>query len=132
MKKATRSRGFTLLEVMLVAGLMSLLVLMMSSSWHAFGRSLSDSVTRCRVTQEANLCLESLRRELNGYLPEGAAGVIEESRLVGRLIVGGSQLQLCYDGAPANGIADWSAPDTVCVFHRASDVSFHGPHRRRE
>ena len=108
--------GFTLVEVMLVAGLMSFLMLLMSSSWTAFGRSLSDSITRCRIAQEANLCAESLRRELNGYLPEGTTGTKAEASVVGRLIVSGSQLQVCFDGTPANGVADWAAPDTVCIF----------------
>ncbi len=102
-----RSRGFTLLEVTLVAGLTSFFTLLMASSWHSWGRSLADSHARCIVAQEANLAIETLHRDLGGYRLEQATGTKDENRIIGTLITGGSQLRLCYDGTPINGIADW-------------------------
>jgi type II secretory pathway pseudopilin PulG len=67
-------RGFTLLEVSLVAGLTSFLVLMVPSTWTAFGRSMSDAIIRSKVAQEANLALAALQGDLGGYLPEQEGG----------------------------------------------------------
>ncbi len=108
--------GFTIIEVMLTSALMSLLVVLMSDTWSGLGRSSVDAIARCRVTQEANLAVECLTRDLGGSLAEETAGEKDRGRLVGRLIVGGSALWLCYDGVPLNGTADWAAPDTVIVY----------------
>lgn len=108
--------GFTIIEVMLTSALMSLLVILMSDTWSGLGRSSVVAIARCRVTQEANLAVESFTRDLGGSLAEETAGEKERGRLVGRLIVGGSALWLCYDGAPLDGMADWAAPDTVIVY----------------
>ena len=116
-----RCRGFTLLEVTIVAGLMSFFALLVSSSWYSWGRSLADAHARCIVAQEANLAIEALQRDLGGYRLEQTAGAQDEHRMVGTLITGGSQLRLCYDGSPINGIAEWAAPDTVCLFDVQGD-----------
>ena len=109
--------GFTLVELMLVAGLMSFLVLLISGAWTGFGRSMTDSIVRCQVAQEANLALASLAMDFHGNLPEDVTGALSEGEMVGRLVVGGSQLSLCFDGgSPANGSADWSSPDTVISY----------------
>ena len=50
-----RRRGFTLLETMLVSGLMVFLVLLASQAWSGFGRTTADAAARCRVAQEARL-----------------------------------------------------------------------------
>lgn len=116
-----RSRGFTLLEVTIVAGLMSFFALLISSSWYSWGRSLADSHARCVVAQEANLAIETLHRDLGGYRLEQLTGTKDENRIVGTLITGGSQLRLCYDGTPINGMANWATPDTVCLFDVQGD-----------
>ena len=112
-----RRRGFTLMEAMLVGGLMSLLVLLISGAWRGLGRSSADAVARCRVAQEANLAAESLAHDFCGNLPDQVAGQKELGRLVGRLVVGGTELRLCFDGNPVNDAADWAVPDTVITYH---------------
>jgi type II secretory pathway pseudopilin PulG len=114
--RSCRHRGFTLTEIMLVGGLMSLLVLLISGAWKGLGRSSTDAVVRCRVAQEANLALESLTRDLGGGLAGQIAGDKRLGRAVGRLVVGGSQLWLCFDGEPVDGVADWGPPDTVIIY----------------
>jgi len=114
-------RGFTLVEAMLVSGLMSLLVLLLSGAWSGLGRPSADAIARCRVAQEANLAAEALARDLGGSLPDQSTGTRESGRLVGRLAVDGSELWLCYDGEPVNGLPDWVAPDTVIVYDVQAD-----------
>lgn len=111
-----RRSGFTLMEMMITAGLMSFLAILVSSAWVGFGRSMADSSRRCRIAQEANIAFEALARDLNGQQPDSVTGDRAIGREVGRLIVGGSQWMLCFDGEPANGIADWAAPDTVLTY----------------
>jgi hypothetical protein len=102
-----------LLEVSVVSILMSLLVLMMSSTWSGFGRSLSDSIIRCRVAQQASLAVAALTRELGGQCPDHLTGLQEAGNVVGRMITGGSELRLCFDSGAPNGHADWATPDYV-------------------
>jgi hypothetical protein len=78
-------------------------------------------VTRARLAQEANLALESLNRDLSGYLPGAGTGDKPRGRLVGRLAVGGTQLLLCFDGEPINDTADWAAPDAVISYQLQGD-----------
>ena len=113
---APHPSGFTLTEVMLVGGLMSLLVLLISGAWRGLGRSSVDAFVRCRVTQEANLAVESLTRDLGGSLASQITGERQLGRVVGRLAVDGSALWLCFDGQPADGVADWGPPDTVITY----------------
>jgi type II secretory pathway pseudopilin PulG len=108
--------GFTLTEIMLVGGLMSLLALLISGAWRGFGRSSADAVVRCRVAQEANLALECLARDFGGSLAGQPAGDKRLGQVVGRLVVSGSQLWLCFDGQPVDGVADWGPPDTVITY----------------
>jgi type II secretory pathway pseudopilin PulG len=111
-----RPDGFTLTEIMLVGGLMSLLGLLISGAWQGLGRSSTDAVVRCRVAQQANLAVESLARDLGGSLAGQVTGEKQLGRLVGRLVVSGSQLWLCFDGGPPDGVANWAPPDTVIIY----------------
>ena len=106
---------------MLVGVLMSLLVVLVSGAWSGLGRPSADALVRCRVAQEANLALESLARDLGGSLPEQAVGQKQSGRLVGRLVVDDSQLWLCFDGEPADGLPDWGLPDTVITYEVSDD-----------
>jgi hypothetical protein len=92
---------------------MSLLVLMMSSTWTGFGRSLRDSMTRCRIAQQSSLAVAALTRELGGQCPDHLTGRQEAGNLVGRMISGGAELRLCFDSSIPNGHADWASPDFV-------------------
>lgn len=101
---------------MLVGGLMSLLVLLISGAWRGLGRSSVDAVVRCRVAQEANLAVASLARDLGGCLGSETIGDKHRGAFVGRLAVDNSQLWLCFDGDPADGVANWGLPDTVITY----------------
>jgi prepilin-type N-terminal cleavage/methylation domain-containing protein len=113
--------GFTVMEVMVVSALMSLLALFISGAWTGFGRTSADVIARCRVAQEANLAAETLARDFAGCLPGQTAGPVDLGRLVGRSIHTGPSLWLCYDGEPANGMADWAGPDVVIVYDLQSN-----------
>lgn len=119
--RGRRFSGFTLTEVMLVGGMMSFLALLISGAWRGLGRSSVDAVVRCRVAQEANLAVESLTRDLGGNLADQVAGEKPTGREVGRLVVDGSALWLCFDGGPADGLADWGLPDTVITYEVQSN-----------
>jgi prepilin-type N-terminal cleavage/methylation domain-containing protein len=110
------SHGFTLIEVLFVSGMMSLLALLISAAWSGLGRPSADAIARARVAHEANLAAESLARDFSASLPEEATGGKQLGRMVGRMAVEGSQLRICFDGGPANGAADWAAPDTVIAY----------------
>jgi len=116
-----RSNGFTLTEMVVVGGLMSCLVLLMSGAWFGLGRPSADALVRCRLAQEANLAAASLARDFRGSLPDETGGVKECGRLVGQLVVDGSQLWLCFDGEPLNDTADWALPDTEIVYEMAEN-----------
>jgi hypothetical protein len=107
--------GFTVLEVTLVAALMSFLVILMSATWSGLGRATADVAAFSRIDQEATLALESLRRDFSGNLPELPAGSKYQGQLIGQRAVTASQLELCFDG-DADRVADWSSPDVVVTY----------------
>ena len=109
-------RGFTLLELMIATLLSSFLLLMIAGMWASLGRSAAGNLADCQIAADALMALDTFRRDLSGTLPGSSLGGKQQGRLVGRLIVGGNQLRLCYDGNPANGIADWGNPDRVVVY----------------
>ncbi len=115
-KSDVRRLGFTLVEMMVSSLLMSILAMFVASAWQGFGRSMLDGVVRGRISQESALALESLNRDLSGSLAGNFTGEVHHGSYVGRLVVGGSELRLCFDGAPFNGSADWASPDTVIVY----------------
>jgi prepilin-type N-terminal cleavage/methylation domain-containing protein len=113
--------GFTLVEMLVVSGLSALLVLLLANAWMGFGRPLADAIARARLTQEANLAAAALARDLSGSLV-GSVGSKQQGLNVGRLVLGGSELWLCFDGGPApDGVAEWAAPDTVITYAADGD-----------
>jgi len=113
MKSRTKQRAFSLVEVMIAAMLSAGLLVMVSGIWMGLGRAAAENIADSQMAGDAQLAMETLRRDLSGHLPGATSGRAEQGRLVGRLIVGGDQLKLCYDGGAANGAADWSSPDVV-------------------
>jgi hypothetical protein len=104
------------MEATLVSALMVFLAVLLSSAWSGMGRPLVEAVARSRVAHEASLATASLARDWGGNALV-ATGEQAEGRLVGRTIVSGSELWLCFDGGTnPNGLADWTAPDTVIVY----------------
>jgi hypothetical protein len=123
-RRRHQRRGFTTVEVSLVSGLMVLLAMILGATWSAFGRTLIDADTRCRLVLEARMAATALAHDLGGYLPASTAGGRADGRLVGR-IANGSQLRLCFDGGPPNelpnGLPDWGSPDTVITYSITTD-----------
>ena len=111
-----RSKGFSVIEITVVSALMSFLVLLISGAWRGMGRPSANAIVRCRVVQEANLAVDSLARDLGGSLPGQTTGKRKLGRMVGRMVVDGSQLRLCFDGEPVNTVPEWGAPDTVITY----------------
>lgn len=108
--------GFTVTEVALTSAMMAWLAIIVSTVWSGLGWPLIDGMVGTRVAQEANIAAHSLALDFSGYYPRTVGGP-DDGKLVGRLLVGGNELWLCYDGgAPANGTADWAAPDTVIIY----------------
>jgi prepilin-type N-terminal cleavage/methylation domain-containing protein len=116
-----RWSGFTLLEVMIASLLAGFLMLMTAGVWSTLARSTAGNIAEGEIATEARMALETLRRDASGTLPGASAGGRQRGRLVGRLIVGGRELRLCYDGDSANGVADWADPDRVVVYALAGD-----------
>jgi type II secretory pathway pseudopilin PulG len=112
-----RARGFSLVELMVVAAMTGFLLMMMSGMWRAFGRSLMETSDQARLLSEADLAVETLRRDFCGYLPDSDSGPLPAGKLLTRLVVaGGTRLLLCFDGPPADGVANWTAPDVVVSY----------------
>ena len=106
-------RGFSVLEVSIVAALSGFLFLMISSVWVGFGRSLADSIAQAKVVSESEMALHTIRRDFRGSLPGTEQGRRDAGLLVGMLVSGSDQVLLCYDSDSPNGVADWAAPDRV-------------------
>ncbi len=121
--KNSRRRGMTLLEVTLVSGLMTLLVVILSATWTGIGRPAMDLVIRTRVLREMSAAVDALARDLGGYLadPMAREGDIRQYRWIG-WSAGEGELRLCYDAGNAfqepNNQADWSPPDRIVIYEQ--------------
>ena len=71
-----RRQGFTLMEVIVVSGLMAFLAMLLASASAGIGRPAADVIRRRQSLQEMNLAISSLARDLGGSLadPEGRIG----------------------------------------------------------
>ncbi len=94
---------------------MGSIVLAMGALWTGLLQPMSEESTRLRVSQEARMAVESLRRDLGGGNAPIGVGGRDVGRLVGVREFDG-ELQLCFDGAPENGAAEWSSPDTLVTY----------------
>ena len=115
----TRRRGFTMLEVTLVSGMMAFLVVLLSSAWIAMGRPTAALIARSQLYQEMDMAVAALAHDLGGGLanPEGRLAGKKLNRWVGWMAPSGNELWLCFDGGPTpNSTADWGLPDTVVVY----------------
>jgi hypothetical protein len=100
---------------MIASVMVAILAILASDFSVGFTRAMADSMVDLRLASESRLCLESLRRDASGSLPNLTQGLVGEGALVGKQIVG-SQLRLCFDGTPADGTAQWGSPDTVIAY----------------
>lgn len=116
-------KAFTLVEVLIAAGLMAFLAVVLARLWQGAGRATVDLIVAGRLNQEANLAVAALQRDLGGCLPGpgGRPGTKGAHQFVGRLQPSGSELWLCFDGgASPNGVADWASPDAVIIYRVAA------------
>jgi prepilin-type N-terminal cleavage/methylation domain-containing protein len=118
-----RPRGFTLLEVTLVSGLMAVLALLLSSAWAAVGRPAADVIERSRLFAEMDMAVSALSRDLGGSLanPAGRLGTKQQGPWNGWLNPGNDQLWLCFDGGNNPDKQPWGSLDTVIVYQKVSD-----------
>jgi prepilin-type N-terminal cleavage/methylation domain-containing protein len=106
--------GFTVAEVLVVSGVMSILAMIISSAWVGVGRPVADMIARCRLAEEIDLATISLARDLGGCLAnnEGRLGSKGHLRFTGWLQPEPAQLWLCFDG----GSGSLGVPDTVISY----------------
>jgi type II secretory pathway pseudopilin PulG len=110
--------GFTLVEVLVVGALMTLLAMLLQTSWSGFGRPLIEAIARARIAEDANMAAATLARDFGGSLPGNGShsGSLATGKLVGRMEPDGIMLRLCFDGGADNGLADWGDTDTVITY----------------
>ena len=118
-------RGFTLVEILIVSGLLVLLAVLIADAWAGLGRPLVDVAIQCRLAQEANAAAACFARDLCGSLADtqGRLGTKAACQFVGRMQPGNQQLWLCFDGGTnPNGTANWGPPDTVISYQVAGNT----------
>jgi hypothetical protein len=123
--RRARRRGFSVVEVTVVSGLLVTLAMLLSNAWIGLARPFLEATFQCRLAQEADLALAAFARDLGGSLSDtaGRDGSKALSQFVGWTTPAGSQLWLCFDGGPSpNGIADWGPPDTVISYEVVSNT----------
>src|SRR5207237_1151100 len=94
--------GFTLVEALVVSGLMALLAYLLGQTWSGLGRPTADLAARGRIAHEARLASAALSRDLGGSLDSAAGRTAQKAlgKFVGRMQPNGSALWLCFDGGP--------------------------------
>lgn len=110
--------GFTLTEVLIVSGLMSLLALILSTLWSGLGRPLADAAARACLIQEIALASAALARDLGGNLadPESRLGTKRQGEFLDWSTPNGAQLRLRFAGNPKGKKDDWGNQNTTIVY----------------
>jgi type II secretory pathway component PulJ len=111
-------RGFSVLEVTVANCLMVVLAVAVSSSLIHLGRPTIDTLKRLGIQEQATLATTFLRQDLAGQLSEVESGDKEKGREVGRQVIDGSELRLCFDGGDNDGVAQWGSPDRVIRYYQ--------------
>ena len=124
-------RGFTLLEITVVSGLMVFLAVLLSAAWSGIGKTTVDLVARGQLAQEIDIATASLSHDFGGSLPT-PAGSLQGTRQAGKLLAWRRSLtdpmvlELCYDsGSNPNNTADWldsDSSDTVVQYSWDQDA----------
>jgi type II secretory pathway pseudopilin PulG len=125
-KTSPSPRGFTLLEITVVSGLMVFLAVLLSAAWFGIGKTTVDLVARGQLSQEIDVATISLSHDFGGSLPTPAAS-LQGTRQAGRLLdwrrslTEPQVLELCYDsGSDPNNTADWLDADSSDTIVRYS------------
>ncbi|RUL84183.1 prepilin-type N-terminal cleavage/methylation domain-containing protein [Tautonia sociabilis] len=113
-----RRTGFTLVEMACAVVLTGLLGVLLVSAWGAFGVPAVESYRRGRLAREAMMAAASLAADLGGSLPSpvGRYGGRDEYALVSWRTTGGDDLELWFDGPPADGTTSHSLPDLAVIY----------------
>lgn len=106
LKESARSvrGGFTYMEVLVVAILMSGVVTMLSQFWKNYSLATIDLASRCVISRELQFVTEYLSRDFGNA--------------VGATAVDDAGLLICQDALDSpNGQADWASPDTLIEYY---------------
>jgi prepilin-type N-terminal cleavage/methylation domain-containing protein len=111
-------RGFTLVEMACAVVLTGMLGVLLASTWAAFGVPAVESYRRGRLAREAIMAAASLRADLGGSLPVpvGRLGKVADLGFVGWRTTDGTDLEICFDNAPTDGIASYDLTDYRVVY----------------
>jgi hypothetical protein len=117
---AQHRRGFSLAEVTVACVMTAFLATMLSTTWRLVLPASSDLIAWGQLFQEMDVAVAALSRDMGGsvsddhYVGTKKQGLLLACRKTSD--TDGDHLQLCYDSAPLNGVADW-ASDTVVDYH---------------
>ena len=62
-----RRKGFSVIEMSVATGLLALLSLIISESWHGLGKATVDLIVRAQIAQEMDFVAAALSRDLGGF-----------------------------------------------------------------
>jgi hypothetical protein len=124
--------GFSLVEVLVVSGLMVALALLLSSLWRSLGRPAVDLIGRSQLVQERDLAVVALCRDLGGSVGDpDRRGCSEKGQWLAweaptsTEYPQDSDLRLLYDGRidPSTSVSyAWtSPPNTIIRYLLAAD-----------
>ena len=98
------TRGFTLLELLIVCVLMVILTLITAQVWRSLSVDGAELTARARLARELRFAVENLSRDM------GAA--------VGATPIAGNRVLICRDwGATPNGVPEWGDPDLMVEYY---------------
>jgi prepilin-type N-terminal cleavage/methylation domain-containing protein len=118
-----RRPGFTLMEVIIVSGLMAFLAMLLASASAGIGRPAAELIRRSQSLQEMNMAVASLARDLGGGLANPAGRLGDKS-------LGQLSECLCLADAenPPNSIlrlsfTNGTNPETVIQYYVQPDAT---------
>jgi type II secretory pathway component PulJ len=115
-------QGFSVLEVTVANLLLALLAIVASSSMIHLGRPMIDQSRRVELHEQAELARRFLSQDLGGQLARVITGPQNLGKEVGRQVLNESELRICFDGGSADGIPQWSQPDSVLRYYHVGDA----------
>jgi prepilin-type N-terminal cleavage/methylation domain-containing protein len=110
-----RRQGFTLIEVMVVSGLMAMLVMLISAVWGLFWPLAQEVIVRGQLIQEVEIAVAAMSRDLGGNQTNSSPEYTVQTGqfLAWKADASNTQLWLYFDSPtnPDYTIADdWESP----------------------
>jgi type II secretory pathway pseudopilin PulG len=123
MSRSRPHKGFTLLEVTIVSGLMTFLALLLFAAWSGIGKSTLALITRCQLAQEMDFAVAALSRDLCGNMalkdaetdPARLGGKQNWRLLDWRIDPSTGYLELDFDGNPSDS-TKWKPADKIVTY----------------